>query len=85
MNIIQTLGLMVHQCKVAFSDKKSDDLCNYLDRIVLPRLGSYAVFLDLIDSLPNEHSLRGDEVTIEILEDYRQLVELVNRAEEFRV
>jgi len=40
MNIIQTLGLMVHQCKVAFSDKKSDDLCNYLDRIVLPRLGS---------------------------------------------
>jgi len=83
MNIIQNLGLIVYGCKAARSDKRNTNLCNYLERVVRPRLASYAVFLDLINTLPNEHSLRGDAVTIEILEDYRQLVGLVDRAEEY--
>ena len=84
MTIIENLRIQIHGCRVAFSDQRSDDLCHYLDRIVIPRLGSYAVFLDLINSLSNEHSLRGDKVTIEILEDYRQLAELATTAEEYR-
>lgn len=82
MNIIDKLRLQIYGCKVAHQDKRIVDLRNYLERVVLPRLRSYAVFLDLINSLPNEHSLRADEVTIEILEDYRQLAELADKAEE---
>ena len=81
MNIIQTLDLMVHRCKVVKQDKDRTDLSNYLERVVYSRLASYAVFLDLINGLPNEHSLRGDTVTIEILEDYRQLADLAIKAE----
>ena len=84
MTIIENLCIQIHGCKAAFSDKRSNDLGNYLDRVVIPRLGSYAVFLDLIDGLPHEHSLRGDPVAIEILEDYRQLADLAIRAEEYR-
>lgn len=83
MTIIQNLQLQVHSCKVASTDKKTDDLRNYMERTVKPRLGSYAVFLDLINSLPNEHSLRVDEVTVEILEDYRQLGKIFKKAEEY--
>ena len=80
VNILQNLTLMIHSCKV--DDKPITDLGNYLQHTVYPRLGSYAVFLDLINGLANDHSLRADEVTVEILEDYRQLVELVDLAEE---
>lgn len=82
MNIIENLSLMIHRCKQWEVEEDITDLVNYLQRVVYPRLGSYAVFLDLIDSLPNEHSLRDDEVTIEILEDYRQLAERAARAKE---
>ncbi len=58
-------------------------LRDYMECVVRPRLGSYAAFLDLINSLPNEHSLRSDVITIEILEDYRQLVELFEKAEKY--
>ncbi len=81
MNIIQTLDLMVHRCKVVKQDQDRTDLSNYLKRVVYSRLASYAVFLDLINGLPNEHSLRGDTVTIEILEDYRQLADLAIKVE----
>jgi len=84
MTIIENLRLQIHGCKVSFSGGRSADLCNYLDRVVLPRLRSYVVFFDLINGLPHEHSLREDEVTIGILEDYRQLAELVDKAEEYR-
>lgn len=83
MNIIQNLELMVHRCKVVKQDKDRTDLANYMERIVIPRLKSYAIFLHLIDRLPNEHSLRGDPVIIEILEDERQLTTLAVRAQEY--
>jgi hypothetical protein len=84
MNIIENLRIQIHGCKAAFSTGRSNDLGNYLDRVVLPRLGSYAVFLDLIDGLPHEHSLREDEVVAQIMEDYRQLSELAEQADEYR-
>jgi hypothetical protein len=84
MTIIENLRIQIHGCRVAFSTGRSNDLGNYLDRVVLPRLRSYAVFLDLINGLPHEHSLRGDPVAIEIMEDYRQLSELAEQADGYR-
>ena len=84
MTIIENLRIQIHGCRVAFSTGRSNDLGTYLDRVVIPRLGTYAVFLDLINSLPNEHSLRGDPVAVGILEDYHQLSELAITAEEYR-
>lgn len=82
MTIVENLRLQIHSCKVACQDQKLVDLRNYLEKLVLPRLNSYAIFLKLIDSLPKEHSLRSDTVTIDILEDYRQLDELADKAGE---
>jgi hypothetical protein len=84
MTIIENLRIQIHGCKVAFSDKRSNDLCRYLDQVVLPRLGSYAVFIDLLQGLPAEHSLRDDEIVGQIIEDQRQLLELAVYAEEYR-
>ncbi len=81
MNIIENFRLKVHG--VVNQYEKVDDLRDYMEHIVRPRMGSYAVFLTLINSLPDEHSLRSDVVTIEILEDYRQLEEIFNRAEKY--
>jgi len=80
MNIIQTLKSMVHRCEVAHQEKDVTDLRNYLERVVFPRTASYADFLNLINNLPFEHSLRRDKVAIEILEDFRQLTELIDQA-----
>jgi len=80
MNIIDTLRIKVHSCKVAYNDTNANFLRNYLERVVFPRMASYAVFLDQINSLPFEHSLRRDKVAIEIWEDFRQLTELIDQA-----
>ena len=80
MNIIEELDHRICICKQRL--ERPSFVQNYLERVVYPRLGSYAVFFDLINNLPCDHSLRDDDVTIEILEDYRQLVELVDKAEE---
>jgi len=81
MNIIEELAHRITVCKQR--GERPSFVHRYLRDVVYPRLASYAVFLDQINTLPNEHSLRGDAVTVEILEDYRQLADLAIKAEEY--
>jgi len=83
MTIIQAFDLQLHSCRVAPTSQKNVDLRNILDKIVYPRLESYLIFLEQINSLEDGHSLRSDPTVVEILEDRRHLGEAAQRAEKY--
>lgn len=81
MTTLQYFNETIHSCRITPTTQKNRDLRNILDKTVIPRLESYCIFLEQIQNLEEDHSLRSDAIVIEIVEDCFQLTESAERAE----